>query len=566
MKKLVRKYAGGNSLSGGGTTQSGVQKFMNSKSGAIYSGVVSGIGNAASMIGQATQLDKTYNANDALSEGLRNSASDALLSSGNPYAMAAGAAIKVVGATGGFTDGTKGLGTGNDIANTIASMAIPGAGWFVKKLPDYHESQELKETSSYGQTQAQAEKVGGFAGSKALFGRNKAKRLISEQKIADAKVSDVINTGKEDFSMAAAMSDYNTNQYNMDINGGWNRKVSVGKKGLKFEYPDDGDTNDYTEEINLIIQKFKTGNKILKHSIGELTESDEPIVNPELSEISTDPELSETDIEPSPNVPWNSTKTHVIEGDTVYTKKQYQTAKNIWNYCRNVLKWTPEQTAAIMGSMMQESSLNIDAIQNGGDFAKGWFQMHSDELNNYKAFKKRQKKITPYTQLDYIHYRLPQLRNAKVYWNSKNFKNIAKWFVEEFEKSGKPEYENRYKYSQHFLKWFNTPTKKENGGVIEFKDGGQMNVIPEGALHARKHHMENDENITKKGIPVIDNDGEQQAEIELNEIIFTKEVTQKLEEYWKDGSDEAAIKAGKLIAKEIMENTDDRTGLIETID
>jgi hypothetical protein len=46
---------------------------------------------------------------------------------------------------------------------------------------------------------------------------------------------------------------------------------------------------------------------------------------------------------------------------------------------------------------------------------------------------------------------------------------------------------------------------------------------------------------------VIDNKGEQQAEIELNEIIFNLEVTQKLEELCKDGSDKAAIEAGKLL-------------------
>jgi hypothetical protein len=30
-----------------------------------------------------------------------------------------------------------------------------------------------------------------------------------------------------------------------------------------------------------------------------------------------------------------------------------------------------------------------------------------------------------------------------------------------------------------------------------------MNVIPEGSLHARLHHMENAEGLTKKGIPVV---------------------------------------------------------------
>lgn len=101
----------------------------------------------------------------------------------------------------------------------------------------------------------------------------------------------------------------------------------------------------------------------------------------------------------------------------------------------------------------------------------------------------------------------------------------------------------------------------------KFEKGGKFNVIPEGALHARKNNMDVD-GITKKGIPVIsENGGEltQHAEIEKNEIVFNIDVTNKLEELAKDGSDEAAIEAGKLIAKEIMENTIDNTGLIKEV-
>lgn len=107
----------------------------------------------------------------------------------------------------------------------------------------------------------------------------------------------------------------------------------------------------------------------------------------------------------------------------------------------------------------------------------------------------------------------------------------------------------------------------KNGGTIDsFKKGGQMNVIPEGALHARKNHMEGaGKDYTHKGIPVMDKNGEQQAEIERNEIIFSLEVTQKLERLKNDGSDEAAIKAGKLLVDEIFHNTDDRTGLIAEV-
>lgn len=110
--------------------------------------------------------------------------------------------------------------------------------------------------------------------------------------------------------------------------------------------------------------------------------------------------------------------------------------------------------------------------------------------------------------------------------------------------------------------------------IEEFKQGGSFNIIPEGALHARLHHMENDENITKKGIPVVDNQGEQQAEIEKEEIIMRLSVTQTLEElmkkyysdeYTQKEKDEFAIKAGKLLTKEILYNTQDNTGLLQTI-
>lgn len=96
----------------------------------------------------------------------------------------------------------------------------------------------------------------------------------------------------------------------------------------------------------------------------------------------------------------------------------------------------------------------------------------------------------------------------------------------------------------------------------EFKEGGKFNLIPEGALHARKHNMDV-EGITPKGIPVVSEakggELEQQAEIEREEIIFRLEVTKKIEELAKDGSDEAAIEAGRLLVKEILYNTIDNT-------
>ena len=102
--------------------------------------------------------------------------------------------------------------------------------------------------------------------------------------------------------------------------------------------------------------------------------------------------------------------------------------------------------------------------------------------------------------------------------------------------------------------------KLQKGGVI----GTDTNLLPEGALHARLNHLEDVnpdlEDATKKGIPVLDESGQQVAEIEKEELILRLELTKKIEELMKDGSDEAMIEAGKLLVSEILENTQDNTG------
>lgn len=110
--------------------------------------------------------------------------------------------------------------------------------------------------------------------------------------------------------------------------------------------------------------------------------------------------------------------------------------------------------------------------------------------------------------------------------------------------------------------------------VAGFKNGGAVNVIPDGALHAHKHHLEDVdgkfEEVTTKGIPVITEekggDIKQHAEVEREEIIFNLDVTKQLEKLMQDGSNEAAIEAGKLLVHEILENTVDNTGLLKTVE
>ena len=133
-----------------------------------------------------------------------------------------------------------------------------------------------------------------------------------------------------------------------------------------------------------------------------------------------------------------------------------------------------------------------------------------------------------------------------------------------------------------------------NTNILAAKLGAKLdkpqNVIPSGALHARKHHLEGglSELVTDRGIPVItgdlaENGGmvvledggkcEQTAEIEHSEIIFHLELTKKIEDLLKkyeesEGKekDKLAIEAGKLLTFEILENTSDNVGLIEKIE
>ena len=110
------------------------------------------------------------------------------------------------------------------------------------------------------------------------------------------------------------------------------------------------------------------------------------------------------------------------------------------------------------------------------------------------------------------------------------------------------------------------------GLLSKFQKGGKLgidtNIIVEGSYHAHKNHLDevNPElsDMTPKGIPVAtqNSDGSktQVAEIERKELILTKELTDKIEALYKDGSEEAMIEAGMLFADELFNNTQDNTG------
>lgn len=198
----------------------------------------------------------------------------------------------------------------------------------------------------------------------------------------------------------------------------------------------------------------------------------------------------------------------------------------------------------------------------------------------------RQQSAASMTEMNYLRY-IQNMNGGDFVLSAKQGGNLSQHInvnTRQIEDNWQPEIVDIEEFKQGgVISWEPTIYDAWEPIIELFQDGGkiekeeltpQKNVIPEGALHKNKHHMENAEGLTKKGIPVIDNDGDQQAEIEQNEIIFSLEVTKKLESLYKsyehddlskEKKDELAIEAGKLLVQEILFNTEDNTGLIDTL-
>lgn len=360
--KAISDMSSGTASTGGKGLSAGAQKGLN-----IAGGLISSTYDAI------PTLDEVHNENDATTAKVRSTANQALLSgAAGPWGMLAGATNTAIDKTGGFTDASQGLGGGIDTLNSIASLALPGAGWFTKKTIDYKVSDVLKQSgASYGGTLDKANTAAQNAGAKLLFRRSKANSMIAAAKLADLKVNNIMD--KNQLAMDASNNPLIGIGTQFRQSGGYQHNgVRSGKSGLKMD-------RDFAKRV----VKLSKGKKSKIQKIQEEVRAEE---------------------------------------------------------------------------------------------------------------------------------------------------------------------------------------------VAGFKNGGTVNVIPDGALHKNRHHLEDVdekfEEVTTKGIPVItEGDGiTQHAEVEREEIIFNLDVTKQLEKLMEDGSDEAAIEAGKLLVYEILENTVDNTGLINKVE
>lgn len=354
--------------------------------------------------------------------------------------------------------------------------------------------------------------------------RKQANRFIDKMESQQSAMTNIAENASDLSSIATNMSDLNHMQYGFNLNGGYDQRyMRAAKFGAKLKR---------VKRINF----HKQGGEI----VGAINLDN------------WQPEITEAPIEWTPVITFK-------DGGEIQKSRTIE----------QLIEYAKQQNPRFI-QRLSEPVRFIEWEENGKKYNGTHLLGYEFDGNNWYVFPSIQeingelKRFTdPFEALD----------SAK---KNNNFLIMSKDEAKLFTESGEDKDGNLYGYKAGWPEFF----KFQKGGKTEQEKDSQVtettqkNIIPEGALHAHKHHMENADNLTKKGIPVVDNEGEQQAEIEKNEIIFTLEVTKKLEElyskyydyeYSQKEKDEVAIEAGKLLVEEILFNTDDRTGLINTL-
>ena len=366
--------------------------------------------------------------------------------------------------------------------------------------------------------------------------RKKANREIAEAKRQQSIISNISDDMQDRIAIRTSMSAINGNRRGFQMQGGYDQSaVRIGRRGMSIE----------------LLNKARSILKAQKRS--------------KLDPMSAYKNLAPKDWESIPNTGKPSYQEWVKDVNPDFQSKNYDLESAYNNLPYDEMqrwKWAANQP-------------NYDFYLSYKD-ENGYYPFHLGSVapiqgtEDYIFLKKGKEDTNPE-----VHW------ETDTYYNGENGLKDTHDLVYE---------KDRYYYRKKKPKQ-ETPQHKNGGSIIElisettislvdplnvpeFQNGGSINVIPDGALHARKHNM-NLDGITEKGIPVVsekDNGKiEQQAEIEKEEVIFRLEVTQKLEElekkyYSEEASqkekDEYALEAGKLITEELLHNTKDNAGLL----
>ena len=375
-----------------------------------------------------------------------------------------------------------------------------------------------------------------------------ANKEIAEAKAQQYNITNIANEARKRFDIQNSSMGVATNRRNMNLQGGYDQaSVRVGKKGLKL--------NSIDRAKNILkkykVNQFKKGGTLdpFEYYLSTLPENQKDSINFRVKDywiFNGKPKDFNEALK----------RGMFLSFDGVYHAKSI--AENPETGEIEYMKSANHPTR-YMESDWYEKGIIYDEDGNQIQLKPGvqGYEDWIDFRNNYKLVKSN-----PYWK--YVK-RISKHKNGGTIieiCNTTIIEPVDLSLIEEFKNGG-----SIFKPIDYTII---EPINLEEL-IEEFKNGGSINVIPDGALHARKHNMEI-EGITKKGIPVVsENENgelEQQAEIEKEEIIYRIEVTQKLEElskiYYNDNStkeqkDEAALEAGKLLTRETLYNTVDNT-------
>lgn len=428
----------------------------------------------------------------------------------------------------------------------------------------FQENQDLaKVESSYSNTVKQGidawNKQGKKYGLLSHGAYRKANRLVNMYGIANEALLDMVNENKIDEARIQANGLGNI-QYNQDLQGGLNPRTLVAKEGAKLEpqelevvvvYPSEDDMKRIiekrwpaiknTSEYHIYRDPEYTSEKTGKGSIEYIRQ---PEIKYENGFILKNP--NET-----PTIVFNPDTNTIddIQLDAIHhfryaDPKYQQVLKPFEDYLLQNKKgdvfWNSELGDIFRDAKQKDSSFSdfIDKNINEDYIAQGVDGVIRDLLAPDKLRRK--------SENDSDKFKYQPKEDADKQWL--------------FDDTSRQLFQNIKDYL-------------ETGEIKpqQFKNGGELNIIPEGALHKNLHHMENDENITKKGIPVVSEDENgkivQNAEVERSEIVLRLSLTQKLEKMLKKYNsdisqkekDDVATKAGQILVDELLNKTIDNT-------
>lgn len=446
-----------------------------------------------------------------------------------------GAAMQAGGLVAGAT---RALGAGTDsqtgfdkFSNSIIGQLSPIGlinGFFGKKTQNFSADNSTIEQvgGSYGGTVtninnavSKANKKYGLFSNKA---RKKANRQIDQARQQQNTMAGIAKESSDLASIASNMSDLNHIQYNSDLNGGFDQRyMRAAKFGTKIQRIKKIDFHKQGGEIKGTID--------VDNWSPIITEYWSPIISFKDGGKSVDGITSA-----APKITFESWYKMIPEdrNDTTFYN------------LRRAFELAPrEELEAWRTSSVQD-------LINGKNHLNSVYL--NPETGIYEFMKSKNHPTLKY-ELDWYHSNDPEAVQFRSKYDLDDSGEYYKYVPKKFKDGGKT---------------------KEELETPKIEETTQKNVIPEGALHAHKHHMENSDGLTQKGIPVIDNEGEQQAEIERNEWTMTLELTKTMENLYKQfyseetsqsKKDELALEAGKILVHEILFNTDDRTSLIDTL-